>query len=126
LQEGSKPFAASDMGFLHGRTQIARRHVIDQALAKRADCTHTHGKLLSELSLTPHSRNRVLKLSAGLWTRVQPGSRRRREYRVSDLGQWLNSGVREKCNFGLYPPSRHERFAISLNIFRIWSRKYSD
>src|SRR6202047_2458478 len=46
------PLAAADMASLRARTELARIHVLDHALAQRADSIRTHRKLLSGMRLT--------------------------------------------------------------------------
>jgi len=46
-------------------SQLASSHIIDHALAKRADVTRTHGKRLSGLKLKPQSQNGASSLSTG-------------------------------------------------------------
>src|SRR5215467_7952865 len=48
--------AAADVASLRVRTELARVHVLDHALAQRGDRLRTHGKLLSGMRLmTPRS-----------------------------------------------------------------------
>ena len=52
LQKCSKPLAAGDVAPLRVCTKLARIHVLDHALAQRADGIRTHRKLLSRMRLT--------------------------------------------------------------------------
>ena len=52
LQERSEPLAAVDVALLRVRTELARVHVLDHALAQRADGIRTHSQLLSWMRLT--------------------------------------------------------------------------
>ena len=52
LEKRSEPLAAADMASLRARTELARVHVLDHALAQRADSIGTHGQLLSGMRLT--------------------------------------------------------------------------
>ena len=52
LQKRSEPLAAVDVAPLRARTELARVHVLDHALAQRADGIRTHRKLLSWMRLT--------------------------------------------------------------------------
>ena len=47
LHKRREPLAAADMASLRARTELARIHVLDHALAQRADSIRTHRKLLS-------------------------------------------------------------------------------
>src|SRR6202049_1916627 len=47
LEKRSKTFAAADVAPLRARAELARVHVLDHPLAKRADSIDTHKKLLS-------------------------------------------------------------------------------
>src|SRR5712691_4916015 len=47
LHKRREPLTAADMASLRARTELARIHVLDHALAQRADSIRTHGKLLS-------------------------------------------------------------------------------
>ena len=58
LQEGREPLAGTDMALLRGRAELARAHVLDHALAQRADGIGTHGELLSEVDNTSILRAR--------------------------------------------------------------------
>src|SRR6202051_4406037 len=56
LEKRSEPLAALNMAPLRPRTQLACVHVLDHALAQRADGIRTHGHLLSWMRLkTPRS-----------------------------------------------------------------------
>src|SRR5216683_270975 len=56
LEKCSEPLATADMASLRARTQRASVHVLDHALAQRADNIATHGQLLSGMRLmTPRS-----------------------------------------------------------------------
>src|SRR5450432_3722530 len=56
LEKCREPFATVNMAPLRPRTKSARVHVLDHALAQRADGIRTHGKLLSWMRLkTPRS-----------------------------------------------------------------------
>src|SRR5262249_34139988 len=52
LQKCSETLAAGDVTPLRVRTKFARAHVLDHALAQRADRIRTHGWLLSRMRLT--------------------------------------------------------------------------
>src|SRR5580704_3434303 len=52
LHKRREPFATADMASLRARTKLARVHVLDHALAQRADRIRTHGQLLSWMRLT--------------------------------------------------------------------------
>jgi hypothetical protein len=58
LEKRSKPLAAVNMAPLRPRAELACVHVLDHALAQRADRNRTHGQLLSWMRLTtpPSSR----------------------------------------------------------------------
>jgi hypothetical protein len=57
-EEDGEPLAAADIVLLRLWSHLPGCHVIDHALTKRADLTHTHGKLRSSSRLTPRSQNR--------------------------------------------------------------------
>ena len=46
-EEGAEAADGADVGLLRARGEMADRHVVDQALAKRADGRMGHGRLLS-------------------------------------------------------------------------------
>src|ERR1019366_8544917 len=52
LEKRGELLAATDVAPLRARTQLASVHVLDHALAQRADGIHTHGQLLSGMWLT--------------------------------------------------------------------------
>src|SRR5450830_574110 len=52
LEKRSKPPATADVALLRSRTELARVHVLDHALAQWADGIRTHRKLLSWMRLT--------------------------------------------------------------------------
>src|SRR5712692_10612074 len=52
LQKRGEPLAAADVAPLRTRTELASVHVLDHALAQRANGRRTHGKLLSWMRLT--------------------------------------------------------------------------
>src|SRR5881397_1382409 len=52
LEKRSKPLAAVNMAPLRSRAELACIHVLDHALAQRADRNRTHGQLLSWMRLT--------------------------------------------------------------------------
>src|ERR1700738_3354742 len=58
LEKRSEPLAAVNMAPLRPHAELARIHVLDHALAQRADRNRTHGQLLSWMRLTtpPSSR----------------------------------------------------------------------
>src|SRR5215475_1445027 len=47
-----EPLATADVEPLCAGTELARGHILDHALAKRADNIDAHGKLLSRMRLT--------------------------------------------------------------------------
>src|SRR5262252_1663742 len=52
LQKCCELLAAADMAPLRSGTELARVHVLDHALAQRADRIRTHRQLLSQMRLT--------------------------------------------------------------------------
>src|SRR4249919_2901201 len=58
LQERREPLAGADVALLCGRGELARAHVLDHALAQRADGVGTHGELPSEVDNTSILRAR--------------------------------------------------------------------
>ena len=52
LEKRGEPLATADMTCLRARTELARVHVLDHALAQRADSIGTHRQLLSGMRLT--------------------------------------------------------------------------
>src|SRR5712671_2877720 len=52
LEKRSEPLAAVNMAPLRSRAELACIHVLDHALAQRADRNRTHGQLLSWMRLT--------------------------------------------------------------------------
>src|SRR5258707_5352712 len=52
LRKRSKPLAAVNMAPLRPSAELACIHVLDHALAQRADRNRTHGQLLSWMRLT--------------------------------------------------------------------------
>jgi hypothetical protein len=52
LEKRGEPLATADVEPLRAGAELARGHVLDHALAKRADNIDAHGKLLSRMRLT--------------------------------------------------------------------------
>ncbi len=92
LQKRSEPLAAADVASLRARTELARVHVLDHALAQRADGIRAHGKLLSWVRLTTPRSSRqgappaIDDLSSGY--RARGRAARRSGLSRSDLVLW--------------------------------------
>src|SRR6516165_299642 len=52
MEKRDEPLATGDVEPLRAGAELARGHVLDHALAKRADNIDAHGKLLSRMRLT--------------------------------------------------------------------------
>ena len=107
LQEGGEPPAAVDVASLRVRPQLAGSHVLDHALAQRADGgISAHGELLlSEVANTsifsgrgsPPRYHRPLNSL----TAPSPSGTPRSGYRGSDLVHWHVSDLANECSVGL-------------------------
>src|SRR4030088_2840716 len=97
LQERSEPLAAADMTPLRARTELARVHVLDHALAQRTDGFRTHRQLLSWMRLTTPRSSRqgipsaIYDLHPGYCARGRAA--RRSGLSRSDLVPWHFSAV---------------------------------
>ena len=111
LQKCCELLAAADMAPLRSGTELARVHVLDHALAQRADRIRTHGKLLSWMRLkTPrYSRQGVSPATDDLSRGESARDRARRAagYRASDLVHWPLTSVR--CAAAVFPESEVDR-----------------
>src|SRR5208282_3999951 len=58
LEKCSETLATADVAILRARTELARGHVLDHALAQRADRFRTHRQLLSWMRLTTPQSSR--------------------------------------------------------------------
>src|SRR4029077_13658889 len=64
LEKCSEPIAAVNMASLRPRTELSCIHVLDHALAQRADRNRTHGQLLSWMRLTTPRSSRQADMPA--------------------------------------------------------------
>ena len=112
LEKRGEPLATADVACLRARTELARVHVLDHALAQRADGIGTHRQLLSGMRLTtPRSSRQDARPAIG---HLHPGCRADRHgprlsgLSRSDLVPWHLSDVSPRLQFGRYRgESRH-------------------
>src|SRR4029077_5264638 len=103
LEKCSEPLAAVNMAPLRPRTELACIHVLDHALAQRADRNRTHGQLLSWMRLTtPRSsrqadRPAIDHLSFGYRALGRPPPQRAIAQRFSAMARLRHANCTERC-----------------------------
>src|SRR5437870_10080765 len=103
------------MALLRGSTELARAHVLDHALAQRADGIGTHGELLSEVDNTS-----ILRARRPITDHLSITCRARRPAPAQRLSRQRFSALARTADFGAAAIS--SGIGASTDARRTWPR----